>query len=212
MLIATATSEESLSPIVPSTNLSEVDLLFEDQCFFLLSRSSERLAVLNEATSKILQDISAMQGCYFKTYMADENWDDFLDNGNKPDKKLYSAVDIVLYGPPEARNTIGNLLSTARTYLQHPCYQEANTSYDNPHVLKLSALDTTPQSLQTSIPALARVQVDSEMVDIAEIQINGESPQSQVLRKATTVFDSLTRSKNLKRIEADIRIKTPLLQ
>jgi SWI/SNF-related matrix-associated actin-dependent regulator of chromatin subfamily A3 len=212
VLIATSSQGESFGFIVPYAGLIMVDLMLEDQCFFLHSRSSERLAVLNEATSKVLRDILALQGCYYKTYVAKENLDDFLNIREKTDKKLYSVIDIVLYGPPEARDTIGKLLSTARTYLQHPCYQEANTSYENPHVLKLTDSIPVSQSLQTSTPPVVESQVDAVMVDSADIQVEGDSPQSQVRRKVATVFDSLTRSQNLKRIEADIRIKTLLLQ
>jgi SWI/SNF-related matrix-associated actin-dependent regulator of chromatin subfamily A3 len=167
---------------------------------------------LNEATSKVLQEFSAIQGCFFKSYIADENMDEFLNNREKTDRKFYSVIDIVLYGPSEARDRVGKLLSIARTYLQHPCYQEANTSYDNPHVLKFTNLDTTPRTFQTSTPPRPSTQIDSEMVDADEIHLEEESSHSQVQRKVATVFDSLTRSKNLKRIEGDIRIKTPLLQ
>jgi SWI/SNF-related matrix-associated actin-dependent regulator of chromatin subfamily A3 len=212
VLVATAISGESLSSTVSSTDLNAVDLLFENQCFFLLSRSLERLAVLNEATSKVLQEFLAIQGSYFKSYIADENMDEFLNDREKTDKKFYSVIDIVLYGPPEARDRVGKLLSIARAYLQHPCYQEANTSYDNPHILKFTTLDTTPQTFQTSTPPRPNALIDSEMADADEIHLEEESPHSRVQRKVATVFDSLTRSKNLKRIERDIRIKTPLLQ
>jgi SWI/SNF-related matrix-associated actin-dependent regulator of chromatin subfamily A3 len=203
-------SRESLGPIVPDTDFRHVNLLFEDQCLHLRSKSSERVAVLNEATTKILQDILTIKECHFEAYLAEEPWDDIVDSRGKAEKNVYLSVDIVLYGPLEMRDTIGELLSKARTYLQHPCYQEGNTVYDNPHVLKLPA--TLPsQSTQPSTPPLMRAQSSPEMVENSGIQMEEGSQQSQIRRRVATVFDSLTRSKNLGRLEADIRIKTPLL-
>jgi hypothetical protein len=212
VLIATAISGKDLGPIVTSTQLYAIDLLFENQCFFLLSRSSEKLAVLNEATSKVLQAFSAIKGCYFKSYMTVENVDEFLNDREKTDKKFFSVIDVVLYGPSEARDEIEKLMSESRTYLQHPCYQEAGTSYKNPQVLEFTTFDASPQQLQTATPLWTNTQLDSEMADMAEIQVEEEIPQSQIRHKVATVFDSLTRSKNLKRIEGDMRIKTPLLE
>lgn len=204
-------SRESLGPITPDIGFRHVNLVFEDQCFYIKSESSELVAVLNEATSKILQDILAMKNCYFKAYIAEDDWDDFGDSESKTEKNTYLSVDIVLYGPQEMRNTVGKLLSKARTYLQHPCHQESNTLYDNPHVLKL--VDSLPQfqSTQPSTPPFTMVQSNYDTTEIAETQIEEGSPQSQILRKVATVFESLTRSKNLSRLEADVRIKTPLL-
>lgn len=143
--------------------------------------------------------------------MAHEDWDRLVENKNKTDKNSYLLIDIVLYGPKENRSDVGKLLSTARTYLQHPCYQEAGTSYDNPHFLKLEALVPSSQPMQTSTPPLTTTQNDFNVFEFINMPAEEEPSPSQICRKVATVLNSLTRSKNLKRIEADIRIKTKLL-
>jgi SWI/SNF-related matrix-associated actin-dependent regulator of chromatin subfamily A3 len=202
---------ECSGPIVHNMDSSSVDLQLEDQCFFLKSKSSERVAVLNEATSKILQGVSTLEKCYFKAYLAGEDSDGFIQDTSQTYKKLYISVDIVLYGPKETRDVVGKLLSTARTYLQHPCYQEAGSSYDNPHFLKFEQESPPVDPSLNSAPPITRAQVDSEVLTNVAIQAKEGSAHFQVGHKVAKVFNSLTRSKNLKRIEADTRIRTPLL-
>jgi SWI/SNF-related matrix-associated actin-dependent regulator of chromatin subfamily A3 len=129
-----------------------------------------------------------------------------------PGKDKIMSVDIVIYGSPEIRKTIGHLLSSARIYLQHPYHQDPNTDYDNPHFLKRTDLSIasalpTPASgsrapLNDSDPPLIPTGEPSQDL------IEGKAHQT----KLDKVFSSLTRYKTLKRLKADIKITTPLLQ
>jgi SWI/SNF-related matrix-associated actin-dependent regulator of chromatin subfamily A3 len=120
-------------------------------------------------------------------------------------------VDIVIYGSPEIRKGVGRLLSAARIYLQHPCHQDPNTEYDNPHFLNLtdlSTMSTLPHSTSGSQTPLDTSETASTLF--------GESSEDRTIEetlqsKLSKVFNSLTRYKTLKRLEADIKITTPLL-
>lgn len=166
--------------------------------------------MLNDETTRALQIILKFSTCYFKTYFTQDEWKESVQSVRKNDKILYVLVDIVLYGPREDRNAVGHELSSNRVYLQHPYYQEADTLYDNPHVLKFDNLMTTSQFSDTLDLITAPKKGLSVSQSFSNLECEGDSPDAQVRRKIADVFNSLTRSKNLKRIKANVRIITPL--
>lgn len=187
-----------------------VELEYRDRSFFLKSHSAECVAILNDETTAALQNISKFSKCYFKTYISQDEWKDLVRCVRIKDRKLYVLVDIVFYGSHEDRNTVGQELSSNRIYLQHPYYQEADTLYDNPHVLKLDGLIPTSKLSNTRNPITTPSEALSFNQGFLDLEHEDNSPDAQVRRKIATVLNSLTRSKHLKRIEADIRIRTPL--
>jgi SWI/SNF-related matrix-associated actin-dependent regulator of chromatin subfamily A3 len=204
-------SHHSFGAAIAGTDLYQVEMVFEEQCFFLLSSTLERLAVLNEETSGTLQSIIDLPDYYFKAYILVEHWSDLVERGTNPNRAMYISVDVVLYGLEEIRDTVGKLLSTARAYLQHPCYQESGTFYDNPHFLKLTDLLHPSQPAGPALPKIHLPQINPVLLPATETSADRDSESAQVRRKIATVFNTLTRSKHLKRLEADIRINTPLL-
>lgn len=194
----------------PSTSFYSVHLENRNRNFFLISDLSDSLAVLNDKTTAALQEFLDFPNCYFRTYISHDQWKELLQSGDKNDKVVYILVDIVLYGSYENRNAVGQKLSCARIYLQHPYHQEPNTLYDNPHVLKFDDFEPALRHSNTHTP-LAAIR-ESSPIDhsIINFQSDDNSPAAQIRRKVATVFNSLTRSKSLKRIEADLRIRTPL--
>ena len=166
---------------------------------------------MNEETTKILQELSRLNSCRFEMYSAVKEWDALFDNRSRTEKK-YLLIDVVLYGPKPLRNAVGELLSTSRIYLQHPCHREADTEYDNPHFLSFTDSPSTSRSSDGVPSGTAIPQTNSNPAILNGIKsAEMETTQAQLHHKIAKVFDSLTRSKKLKRIEADIKVTTPLL-
>jgi SWI/SNF-related matrix-associated actin-dependent regulator of chromatin subfamily A3 len=109
------------------------------------------------------------------------------------------------------RDSVGDLLSSARIYLQHPCCQVPDTDYDKPHFLKLTGLPSSNRQHVDSRLASSITLGDSHLHVEANDSIAEVSKQDELRRTIGKVFESLTRSKKLNRIEADIRITRKLL-
>ncbi|TVY78219.1 DNA repair protein RAD5A [Lachnellula suecica] len=197
LLDPTITDRETFGDDRLDGRLISLQLNLKDGCAFLGSSTMEKFAVLNEEVAGVLRNISLMSSCRFEPYLEAAEWETVLESLTNPEKNTYFPVDVVLYGPKAARDGVGILLSNARIYLQHPCYEEPDTEYDNPHFLKLSSLTSALEPGDTIV-------LGSEPVE--EI-----TTTSQLRRRMATIYDSLTRSTKLERIEADIRVTTKLL-
>lgn len=168
-------------------------------------------AVLNEEAARVLRDISGLSSCRFDAYLELEEWALLQESLCKTEKHYFFPIDIVLYGSKSIRDGIGTLLSDRKIYLQHPCYAKPDTDYDNPHFLKLNGLSSALDS-SLSFNSKSGNQTVSEDVFVFETKpVDELTTQSQLRQRMATVYDSLTRSKKLERIEADIRITTKLL-
>lgn len=195
---------------VPETSLYPFKVFFQDNYFLRPMHLSEGIAVLNEETSKILAATNLLQSFRFQAYSETDPWDNLIANKDKIDTKTVLFVDIVLYGSEEIRDEVGSILSLSRVYLQHPCYQEPRTEYDNPHFLKFSNPPTIAFPTVT-IPLAAFPLTPGNVSSLEAVSPGDQNSRAQVRRRVAGVLDSLTRSQNLKRLEADIRIITPLL-
>jgi SWI/SNF-related matrix-associated actin-dependent regulator of chromatin subfamily A3 len=197
---------------VPSISMfDQLNMSFKDQAVFVGFSAERNIAVLNEETAKVLRDLSSFPSCRTQVFVGEGYH--LVTQGNRKDtgKEKFMPVDIIIYGSPEIRKGVGRLLSAARIYLQHPCHQDPNTEYDNPHFLNLtdlSTMSTLPRSTSGNQTPLDTSETPSTLF--------GESSQGMTIEenlqsKLSKVFNSLTRYKTLKRLEADIKITTPLL-
>jgi SWI/SNF-related matrix-associated actin-dependent regulator of chromatin subfamily A3 len=112
------------------------------------------------------------------------------------EKDAVVRVQINVYGPQTNVAAIGREFSQQKIYLQRPDHIRGGTSYDNPHVLKLT-------DHQLPVP--------EKVVDVEE-QV-AERTAGDTLMKETIkdVYSSLTRNNHLRGLEGDERLKTPLL-
>ncbi len=167
---------------------------------------------MNEETSKVLRDLSSFDSCRFQVFVGDGSC--IMSSGAEKtlNKDRFMPVDIVIYGLQEIQKSVGGLLSSARIYLQHPYHQDSGTEYDNPHFLNLAELSTAfnlPHSISRNHTPLKQL----ETSDISPDEPRDNNPMGEALQtKLTKVFGLLKRYKTLKRLEADIRIASPLLQ
>jgi len=184
---------------------------FRDQAVFLGYSVEQDIAVMNEETSRVLRDLSSFDSCRFQVFVGDGSWT-FLRGPRKDAcQDRFMPVDIVIYGSPELGKSVGRLLSSARIYLQHPCHQDPKTEYENPHFLNLMTLSTTSTSFRSGSGAQTPLK-NSETSIADSADFNEDITMAEALQtKLAKVFGSLTRYKTLKRLEADIKITTPLL-
>lgn len=174
---------------------------------FLVSRTAESVAVLNEEICRVLYD-KKLSACRFEGYLNVPDWKAVVRTAKSEKNTL--PIDIVVSGTRLIRDSVGEVLADARVYLQHPCYEEPDVIYDNPHFLDLSELPASLKPQSGTLPEHSPpLQID-EMIPFEDSVETGISAQDQLRQKMTTVYESLTRSKKLKRIGAGMRIKTPL--
>ncbi|TVY27092.1 DNA repair protein RAD5A [Lachnellula hyalina] len=207
---ATVTRETPGEDLSKEDHLYSLELAFKDGCAFVSFPAKERFAVLNEGVAKVLRDISALSNCRFDAYLEFEEWRSLLESLCKSEKHNFFPIDIIIYGSKSIRTGIGTLLSDSKIYLQHPCYEEPDTDYDNPHFLKLDGLSSALQSSSGSLESGKQI-ISKDILGFNNKPVDELTTQSQLRRRMATVYDSLTRSKKLERIEADIRITTELL-
>ncbi|KAF2114941.1 SNF2 family N-terminal domain-containing protein [Lophiotrema nucula] len=113
------------------------------------------------------------------------------------EKDAIVRVNINIYGPRASTTQVGREFSLNKVYLQKPDYIRKGLAYDNPHMLKLS-------NFQSSAP---------QIIVPVGVEKKAELDKAEAIKKTiSAVYSSLTRGHKLVGLEADDRIKTPLLQ
>lgn len=170
--------------------------------------SGKNLAVFNEMISNILKGIVA--SCRFEAYSSAAAWQEINFHGG--DEKNSLQVDIVLYGPRSIQSLVGEEFSSQRVYLQHPLFQLPGTVYENPHFLKFENLSLTDSPDDKSCHNTRAGLLSEDIRDsFNSLAANDRTPQARIQRKFAAVMSSLTRSKHLECLEADVHVKTLLL-
>jgi len=187
-------------------NISLEDKLFllqpptaSDKDFFHFNN----IAVLNKGHSEILSELAPV--CKFEVYSSSADWDLVANGTASIDKQTFLLTDVIIYGPKRCLEEVGKLLDDKKVFLQEPDYRDPNLGYINPHILDLSAVHSEPQGEADSVSSfLLEIGLQNELAwQIA-------TPQSLVKERIATAFKNMTRAQNLKRIVADIRIRTIL--
>jgi hypothetical protein len=117
-------------------------------------------------------------------------------------KKTYVAININIYGDKSIQKQVGTSLSSAQMYLQHPDFLEDGCQYDNPHFV---SIPNVQPNLPSSLPDRKKARTASKLSP------EPESDRNDFQNEIAVVFNSLTRARCLKMLEADMRIKTKLL-
>lgn len=166
----------------------------------------DNIAVLNRESSSVLSHIASF--CTFTAYSPVKPWISIVDGTTMIENDTCILIDVVVYGRQEHCEEVGCILDTKKVYLQEPDYRDAGLGYKNPHFMDLSAvhpganMDLDPLSsslLQTDVGV--------------QLQLSDEQVMTQALlkQKVAAAFKTMTRAQNLRRIEADIRVRTDLL-
>ena len=184
-------------------SLIHFGLAAESRCFVLLSSSGHRIAVINESTGQVLKKFLELETARMSAYMAVHAWNERHSSGGTNSKKTYLLVNLNIYGSSAIRDQVSKVLSLSHVYLQHPIYQNDNTSYDNPHFVEINGVipddDTLPDQSVT------------EVIDSSQNGPLASSVQLRVDEAVSEVLESLVRLKRLSQLEAPCCIRTPLL-
>lgn len=179
--------------------------LADENCYFvLLSSLGDRIAVINESTGQILKKLLELETARMGAYLAVQAWTNRNSYEGTKSKKTYLLVNLNIYGSSAIRDQVSKVLSLSHVYLQHPIYQDDNTSYDNPHFVEIRGVSPDEDTLPD--------QSASEVIDSSHIGPSASSVQLRVDEAVSEVFDSLTRLKRLSQLEAPCCIRTHLLE
>jgi hypothetical protein len=171
--------------------------------FVITSQSPDPLALINEKVGPALRSICELETIEFRGYASPSTWNSPQSNQKSSKKKIYVAIDINLYGDESIQKQVGASLSSAQLYLQHPEFLELGCKYHNPHFV---FIPNVRPSLASSSPDKKKPRTASKFSP------EPESDENDFLNEIVVVFNSLTRSRCLKMLEADMRIKTKLLR
>ncbi|KAK4163844.1 P-loop containing nucleoside triphosphate hydrolase protein [Cladorrhinum sp. PSN259] len=95
------------------------------------------VAVLDQTTAHALSAVGKLLGCEVDLFVSGAEFRAFRNKFKSGEKKIQFGVSAVFYGPSEAADEVGRLLSKARLYLQDPTsHRDGVSGYDNPHRLK----------------------------------------------------------------------------
>jgi SWI/SNF-related matrix-associated actin-dependent regulator of chromatin subfamily A3 len=106
-------------------------------------------------------------------------------------------VDINVFGPKSDGAVIGKMLSDGKIWLQKPDFSQKGVEYENPQFLKLEGFEEQ--------------QGDQQPLELASSQKRLEKDDEKFKETLEDVFNKLTRSDQLQRVEKDRRVKTELL-
>jgi len=100
------------------------------------------LAILDQTSARAFSAVAKVRGCEVDLFLSGEEFRGLRENSGSGKKKITFAVLAAFYGPSQAANEVGHILSKARIYLQDPKrYRQGVSRYNNPH--KLHFRDST---------------------------------------------------------------------
>jgi hypothetical protein len=99
------------------------------------------------------------------------------------------TLSLILYGPPERCDEVGDFFQDLELYLQDPKGCELNTRYCNPHRLSSMKLEECPMTFSLELPTLQldeaifqQISSNADILDIFNAQQNLlEAPQPDVI-------------------------------
>lgn len=181
------------SPIQGHTllNLSKVE-----ENYFVTFDDSLPLGEANASLEKALTNLSTdASKLNFEVFVPTRAVRETISRAQQ-DKEAIVRAQINVYGPKEAACSVGREFSTNKIYLQRPDYIKGGISYENPHMLKI--FDYSPSHFN--------VENDANETSSTDV------PEASFKDNIADVYSSLTRNQNLKGLEADERLRTPLLE
>ena len=172
--------------------------------FVLMLQNTEQVAIINEMISGAFRSIWDVESLYFQALTIPETLSPApTDRKSSSKKEKYITMDINLYGMPRVRDIVGTALSSAQVFLQHPCYMDRGCEYDNPHFVSIPNVQ----------PNLADASTAQERNNTPVKSSPGADPvENKFQSEIAVVFNSLMRARCLQKLDADLRIKTRLLE
>lgn len=161
--------------------------------FALMLPEGIEFANLNSKTSNGLRSLQEFTSMRYEAYVIKDEWTHILKSSKRDGKRAEFTAVVNVYGAREISNAVGERLSNAGIYLQHPDHCDPACEYENPHYFKLKNFECPkPGDF------------------IRECSPSVSNPES-ILPDCNYVFDTLSRHKHLRDTQIDARIRTPLL-
>ncbi|KAF1984562.1 hypothetical protein K402DRAFT_422775 [Aulographum hederae CBS 113979] len=107
-------------------------------------------------------------------------------------------VDVNVFGPKQNAAEVGRMLSDGKIWLQKPDIPKKGFEYDNPQFLNLDGYE--------------RSEFDLQPLEVTSNQKRLDFDENEFEEAVENVFNKLTRSDQLQRVEKDQRVKTKLLR
>lgn len=166
--------------------------IFKQYCALSFLTGSD-FANINTKTTNGLRSLMELSSVRYEVYITANEWTEKLKARRLKVKKVGLMATINVYGARAISSVVGDRLSRASLYLQHPDHCGPASQYENPHFFKL------PQS---RFPK-------PEFFCKGTIPISSIQPASA--SNYVSVFDTLSRYKYLRHAEIDPRVTTLLL-
>ncbi|KAH7348114.1 SNF2 family N-terminal domain-containing protein [Pyrenochaeta sp. MPI-SDFR-AT-0127] len=164
--------------------------------FFVVFLDDKVLGEVNAQLEEALTSIMAQQ-CEldFEVFLPTRATRETIGRATK-EKDAIVRVQVNVYGSQTTAQIVGREFTARKLYLQCPGYVREGVLYDNPHYLKF------PGSHDEGLG-------EAQQVDESGL----ETAKTETLKETISdVYSSLTRCQNLKGLDGDGRLKTPLLQ
>lgn len=196
-------NEFIICPLGDELEFYHFKVIKQDENFIFSTHESTHVASLNEKTILALSSTAHLDSIEFRSYCSVKNLIPDTKSDRKAKKEVYISVDINICGRRHLANEVSKNLNSVGLFLQHPDCPEEGLDYENPH-------SVTIPGLEPSEDAVSRM--GSESSNPGDTKSSEESERVKMRNEIALVFSSLSRSKYLKLVDADRRIKTPLLQ
>lgn len=163
------------------------------------TQSFNNVAVINRESSAVISQI--VMYCTLEASCLTDNWSSFSNERTSSGSETCNLVDIIIYGHPKHCDEVGDILNAKKIYLQEPDYRDTRYGYKNPHFLELNPNHPVPDMDANSL----KLPLLSADLDYQQLEPSNEKVSAQTLlkQKLAIVFNSMTRSQNLKRVTAD---------
>lgn len=207
------TSSVTVGLHLPLLNGHSYRLAFSNEAVFVSTTGRQTYAVLNDKTASLLHDLRGLGSCQFEVYLDTKDLPEILRYVRKTERDAQISFDVVIFGSRAIHNVVGRMMSRENLWLQAPKKAFSGFEYVNPQELNFDAWNISlgiAQSSDTSYSALMDDHLDVAASD--DVPKQSSIVQTQLREKVTKVLNSLSRPKSSKKVEADVSIKTKLLE
>ncbi|KEF62318.1 uncharacterized protein A1O9_00290 [Exophiala aquamarina CBS 119918] len=176
--------------MIPARNHFLLEVICLDDELFVILPDGTRLAQLNMHLYEALQDHVKSQTIRLEALIHKRKIFEDIAAATR-ERNAHTSLNINVYGSSSEHERIGRALSNERVWLQRPDWLNPNTTYDNPHTLKLESND--------------------DQVDL-EIAPEDEEPSADTnfQQSVNEMYSMLTRDLHLKGISGDARLRSAL--
>ncbi|KAH6722788.1 SNF2 family N-terminal domain-containing protein [Leptodontidium sp. MPI-SDFR-AT-0119] len=191
---------ELAAKVDPSQPYQSFEVSEYSNYFMLKFSDRSPFAQVSELVSRGLEMLQQYPCVEMRAFAETKRIQDVLSRAKKPGEASMK-VEINIYGSVADADAIGNKLCSANMYLQDPDHGTQDIEYCNPHVVEFPGFEE-PKPLTRGQAFLAESWGPSKMV---------REERENFKHTVSSIYQSLTRSRNLKRMKGGAYILTPLL-